>query len=181
MNERLVNTKNRPLFRFYDPNLQRWINRDPIAEWGGLNLYSQVRNDPLNAADAFGLMDSITLGVLGCIRSGGDPAWCICVAAAPDIDECVKSLGDCLKALLKGLPSPTTGAPGSPPSPVDLCKCGCSAIQDDTKAVEDCKKACEAANSLCQRLSKPKPPKPPQPPLPKPVKPTLPPISPPIT
>jgi RHS repeat-associated protein len=26
-------------FRFYDPNLQRWINRDPIGEVGGINLY----------------------------------------------------------------------------------------------------------------------------------------------
>ena len=24
------------LYRFYDPNLQRWVNRDPIKEWEGL-------------------------------------------------------------------------------------------------------------------------------------------------
>src|SRR5262252_10346870 len=28
--------------RFYDPGLQRWVNRDPIAEAGGLNLYRFV-------------------------------------------------------------------------------------------------------------------------------------------
>jgi len=43
------------LFRFYDPNLQRWINQDPIGEWGGGNLYGYVRNNPLNRADLFGL------------------------------------------------------------------------------------------------------------------------------
>ncbi len=31
-------------YRFYDPNLQRWLNRDPIDELGGINLYEFVRN-----------------------------------------------------------------------------------------------------------------------------------------
>ena len=34
--------------RLHDPNLQRWINRDPIGEDGGLNLYRFNYNDPLN-------------------------------------------------------------------------------------------------------------------------------------
>ena len=42
-------------YRFYDPNLQRWVSRDPIQELGGLNLYAFVENDPLNAIDAFAL------------------------------------------------------------------------------------------------------------------------------
>jgi RHS repeat-associated protein len=43
------------LYRYYDPNLQRWPNRDPIGEAGGLNLYAFVQNDGLNAFDPFGL------------------------------------------------------------------------------------------------------------------------------
>jgi len=35
-------------FRFFEPNLQRWLNRDPIGEEGGLNLYGYVGNDPMN-------------------------------------------------------------------------------------------------------------------------------------
>jgi RHS repeat-associated protein len=35
------------LYRYYDPNLQRGINRDPIEEDGGINLYGFVHNDPL--------------------------------------------------------------------------------------------------------------------------------------
>jgi len=40
---------------FYDPGLQRWINRDPIQELGGLNLYDYVGNNPMNLFDLFGL------------------------------------------------------------------------------------------------------------------------------
>jgi RHS repeat-associated protein len=35
-------------YRYYEPNLQRWINRDPIQENGGLNLYEYVANNPIN-------------------------------------------------------------------------------------------------------------------------------------
>jgi len=40
---------------FYDPGLQRWINRDPIEEDGGLNLNSFVFNASINSVDHFGL------------------------------------------------------------------------------------------------------------------------------
>ena len=42
-------------FRFYDPNLQRWINRDPILENGGLNLFSFSGNRPVGEVDPYGL------------------------------------------------------------------------------------------------------------------------------
>ncbi len=40
--------------RFYDPNLQRWISRDPIAERGGINLYGFVLNRPVALVDGLG-------------------------------------------------------------------------------------------------------------------------------
>jgi uncharacterized protein RhaS with RHS repeats len=41
--------------RPYDPHLQRWIQRDPIGEQGGQNLYGFVQNDPVNELDPLGL------------------------------------------------------------------------------------------------------------------------------
>jgi RHS repeat-associated protein len=40
--------------RFYDPSLQRWLNRDPIQEVGGINLYAFVGNNPLTWIDYLG-------------------------------------------------------------------------------------------------------------------------------
>ena len=42
------------LYRFYDPNFQRWLNRDPIEEEGGINLYRFLSNDPIRSVDAWG-------------------------------------------------------------------------------------------------------------------------------
>ncbi|MGI8485484.1 MAG: RHS repeat-associated core domain-containing protein, partial [Thermomicrobiales bacterium] len=43
------------VYRAYDPDLGRWLSRDPIGETGGLNLYGYVGNDPLNYLDPHGL------------------------------------------------------------------------------------------------------------------------------
>jgi len=42
------------LYRYYDPNLQRWPNRDPIQENGGINLYEFEGNSPNYSIDAWG-------------------------------------------------------------------------------------------------------------------------------
>jgi RHS repeat-associated protein len=74
-------------YRFYDPNLQRWLNRDPIGElgFGGpanagsrgitdeLNLYWFARNNSPNKFDAFGLEDQ-TIQNAGARCCGGSPA-----------------------------------------------------------------------------------------------------------
>jgi RHS repeat-associated protein len=42
-------------YRYYQPGTGRWLNRDPIEERGGLNLYAMVGNDAVNFLDYLGL------------------------------------------------------------------------------------------------------------------------------
>ena len=42
-------------YRFYSPKLMRWLNRDPIEERGGVNLYGYALNSPIYRIDPFGL------------------------------------------------------------------------------------------------------------------------------
>ncbi|MEQ1748994.1 MAG: RHS repeat-associated core domain-containing protein [Prosthecobacter sp.] len=42
-------------YRFYNSELGRWLNRDPIRERGGINLYCFVENEPINTWDKLGL------------------------------------------------------------------------------------------------------------------------------
>ncbi len=42
--------------RFYNPALMRWLNRDPIEEDGGMNLYGFCGNNPTASIDYVGLM-----------------------------------------------------------------------------------------------------------------------------
>jgi RHS repeat-associated protein len=54
-------------FRYYSPELQRFISEDPIGFLGGVNYYSYVGNDPVNWVDPWGLI------VLYCNRGAHGP------------------------------------------------------------------------------------------------------------
>ena len=47
-------------YRFYHPLLMRWLNRDPLEEEGGLNLYTICKNAPLFTLDLLGKARMIT-------------------------------------------------------------------------------------------------------------------------
>ena len=42
-------------YRYYAPELQRWIGRDPVGEWDSVSLYVYVLNNPLLLVDPYGL------------------------------------------------------------------------------------------------------------------------------
>ena len=43
-------------YRYYDSNTGRWLNRDPIEEEGGINIYSIVSNNTVNFWDLLGML-----------------------------------------------------------------------------------------------------------------------------
>jgi RHS repeat-associated protein len=49
------------VYRAYDPDLGRWLSRDPIGEQGGTNLYGYVENDSVGAIDLLGLETEIII------------------------------------------------------------------------------------------------------------------------
>jgi RHS repeat-associated protein len=70
-------------YRFYVPPLGRWINRDPIQERGGTNLYLFSRSQPMNLFDALGLYPvdppSNSIKVVATITCYADVLWeCVC-------------------------------------------------------------------------------------------------------
>jgi len=46
------------LYRFYSPNWQRWLNRDPLGKGKGQQLHRFNGNDPVNFVDPWGHMHS---------------------------------------------------------------------------------------------------------------------------
>lgn len=63
------------LNRAYDPIDARWLNRDPIEERGGMNLYSYVDGAPLSNIDQFGLSSLIyntTTGIVTVVNGAGE-------------------------------------------------------------------------------------------------------------
>ena len=44
-----------PGYRYYNPNLGRWVSRDPIGERGGAGLFCFVSNEPISGLDPLGL------------------------------------------------------------------------------------------------------------------------------
>ena len=43
-------------YRYYDPQLGRWLTRDPIGYDGGMNQYGYCGGDPVNEEDSIGLL-----------------------------------------------------------------------------------------------------------------------------
>ncbi len=63
-------------YRWYDPNLQRWLNRDPLGERGGLDLYTFVGNDPLNRYDPDGeIWPGPVIGAILCLAALAAVIW----------------------------------------------------------------------------------------------------------
>ena len=50
-------------YRYYDAVNGRWLNRDPIGERGGINLYGMIVNDCINNIDFLGLAEALPIQI----------------------------------------------------------------------------------------------------------------------
>ncbi|MGB7128510.1 MAG: RHS repeat-associated core domain-containing protein [Candidatus Rhabdochlamydia sp.] len=78
-------------YRYYDPEIGRWISPDPLGTIDGLNLYAYAHNNPMTYVDYFGLSSDISENqgcACGyCVRGEG---FCHCMGEDPtsDINRC---------------------------------------------------------------------------------------------
>lgn len=76
-------------FRAYSPENGRWLNRDPIQEGDGPNMYGYVSNQVVNAFDLSGLfMNKLRKIIGGIAKSAGVLAPCV----ARCMEEMAKAL-----------------------------------------------------------------------------------------
>ena len=61
-------------YRHYNPVLGRWINRDPIQENGGKNLYGYCLNNPVAKFDPLGLAAELYNGDTDSLQLSPDPS-----------------------------------------------------------------------------------------------------------
>ena len=82
--------------RFYRPYLGRWLNRDPIEEEGGENLYLFCRNNGISLFDIMGLKCTLgTFNVLS-IKITSTPQW-----IKTDLDALERDANELMNALNK--------------------------------------------------------------------------------
>ena len=156
-------------FRFYNPVLGRWINRDPIEEWGGLNLYEFSVNNPQLYFDYLGLAGNDPPGKASCPLcngelynpvkqccegndvvdkrpAGGTGRMCCPEQIADDTYEFVR----CTVGVGQYWDKKFTQLQGNRDRLLEKidevkadCESGCEGLSDDPRIVENCRSGCE--------------------------------------
>ncbi|MCX6854896.1 MAG: hypothetical protein NTV80_08315 [Verrucomicrobia bacterium] len=80
-------------YRYYDSVSGRWLSNDPIAELGGLNLYSMVTNDPIGRVDYLGTEIVVIIGCVCVVAGAVGAGYAWCHAEAKDA-ACMKDRSD---------------------------------------------------------------------------------------
>jgi RHS repeat-associated protein len=121
-------------YRFYDPNLQRWINRDPVAETGfetlkfqrsnfslriavferheGVNLYEFVQNEPTLRYDSLGL---VSLACLSAMEQAEAANAALAAAISAGDWEATPGLAQAAIAALSNMAAACSDPPPPPP------------------------------------------------------------------
>jgi RHS repeat-associated protein len=99
-------------YRFYDSTLQRWPNRDPMGEHGGINLYGFVANAPSEYVDFWGLRkDPVCAN-----QCHQDLSACYSAAKIAEFGLGGGAIGAGLQGLNKTALKPRAGVAGGGPS-----------------------------------------------------------------
>jgi RHS repeat-associated protein len=141
-------------YRYYDPNVHRWANRDPIQETAGNNLYGFAKNSPVMTFDAFGL----------------DPTQ-----TAEDLKkeiDLIQQMRDLAEQMIDNLENGKPDCWGVSSPVAYYCKCfrdakkdcdefaECMCVQiptyDDAACKKRAKKACEIAKKILEACEKAK-------------------------
>ncbi len=73
---------------YYDPGVQRWINRDPVGSLGGDNLHGFCHNSPINRIDPNGRVSlPVVIGVGGVVVVAACTDAILCRMHMNDIRE----------------------------------------------------------------------------------------------
>ena len=124
------------LYRFYDPNLQRWPNRDPITEEGfeglqdlssikipvgafrvsgdGINLYEFVQNQPTLYYDSVGL-ELTGPGTPACAKALANYAIAYKIATNSPTQRNIANAAEALQDAIKACTKPKPPAPPKQP------------------------------------------------------------------
>ena len=131
-------------YRYYDPETGGWLNRDPIEERGGVNLYGFVFNSPYNGIDRLG-WDSIP----------ASKYWTTLLEYLSGGEELTNAQKQTIKKQFNrgciGITSCMLGDKGNQP---DLKQC----FKAKSRKIEDVKAAFEKAKDLQAKMNDPRQP-----------------------
>ena len=93
--------------RYYDPMEGRFITKDPVGYKGGVNVYANVENNPINKADSDGLgYDKKTIEKWEAIFNKYKDLYKECSCGLDDIGQCTT----CCKKIVQGMPGLSSDA-----------------------------------------------------------------------